>query len=180
MADALSRKPHCHYLKTLDRRPELAQGVRRLNLQIVPQGMLNSLSVRPTLEDQIKEAQDKDKEVQELKELVTKKEFTGFKVDEQGKLWYEDRICVPKEATLKNLILDEAHQSPYSIHPRATKMYMDLKQKYWWKGMKVDIADYVAKCDISQRIKAEHHRPADYFNLYIYQSGNGTRLVWTL
>jgi hypothetical protein len=37
---------------------------------------------------------------------------------------------------------------------------MDLKRKYWWTGMKVDIADYVARCDICQRVKAEHQRPA--------------------
>jgi hypothetical protein len=47
------------------------------------------------LEGQIKEAQDKDEEIQCLKELSGKKEIPGFKVDEQGKLWYEDRRCVP-------------------------------------------------------------------------------------
>ena len=56
--------------------------------------------------------------------------------DEQGKLWYEEQICVPKDVALRRLILDEAHHSAYSIHPGSTKMYMDLKQKYWWTGMK--------------------------------------------
>jgi hypothetical protein len=39
-------------------------------------------------------------------------------------------------------------------------MYMDLKQKYWWIGMKGDIADFVARRDTCRRIKAEHQRPA--------------------
>jgi hypothetical protein len=39
-------------------------------------------------------------------------------------------------------------------------MYMDLKQKYWWNGMKADIARFVAHCDTCQRIKAEHQKPA--------------------
>jgi hypothetical protein len=39
-------------------------------------------------------------------------------------------------------------------------MYMDLKQKYWWTRMKVDIADYVAQCDTCRRVKAEHQRLA--------------------
>ena len=39
-------------------------------------------------------------------------------------------------------------------------MYMDLRQKYWWNGMKADIAQFVAHCDICQRVKAEHQKPA--------------------
>jgi hypothetical protein len=36
---------------------------------------------------------------------------------------------------------------------------MDLK-KYWWNGMKADIARFIAYCDTCQRIKAEHQKPA--------------------
>jgi hypothetical protein len=35
-------------------------------------------------------------------------------------------------------------------------MYHDLKATYWWCGMKRDVAEYVALCDTSQRVKAEH------------------------
>jgi hypothetical protein len=51
--------------------------------------------------------------------------------------------------------MDEAHNSAYSIHPGSTKMYMDIRQKYWWSGMKADIARFVTK-----GIKAEHQKPA--------------------
>jgi hypothetical protein len=47
----------------------------------------------------------------------------------------------------------------YSIHPGSTKMYQDLKRKYWWYGLKRDVAAYVAMCDVCQRVKAEHQRP---------------------
>ena len=77
-------------MMTLNQRLELAQEVRQLNLQIVPQGILNILNVRPTLEDQIKQAQDEDEEIQQFKEKSSKKELLGFWVDKQGKLWYED------------------------------------------------------------------------------------------
>jgi hypothetical protein len=49
--------------------------------------------------------------------------------------------------------------SDYSIHPGSTKMYQDLKQKYWWYGLKRDVASHVAVCDVCQRVKAEHQRP---------------------
>ena len=39
-------------------------------------------------------------------------------------------------------------------------MYQDMKKRFWWYGMKREIAEYVARCDSCQRIKAEHQRPA--------------------
>jgi hypothetical protein len=39
-------------------------------------------------------------------------------------------------------------------------MYQDLKKGYWWKGMKRDIAEYVAQCPTRQQVKAEHQRLA--------------------
>ena len=52
--------------------------------------------------------------------------------------------------------------SPDSLYYSSseTKMYRDLKQKFWWKRMKVDIAKYVAACGVCQQVKAEHKRPA--------------------
>nr|GFB33846.1 retrotransposon protein, putative, Ty3-gypsy subclass [Tanacetum cinerariifolium] len=51
-----------------------------------------------------------------------------------------DRLCVPGDPTLREAVLSEAHSSPFSIHLGSTKMYGDLKQHFWWNGMKQDIA----------------------------------------
>ncbi|GJV62669.1 putative reverse transcriptase domain-containing protein [Tanacetum coccineum] len=56
--------------------------------------------------------------------------------------------------------MDEAHTSRYSIHPGADKMYHDLRDLYWWPGMKRDIAEYVSKCLTCSKIKAEHQKPS--------------------
>nr|GEW28449.1 putative reverse transcriptase domain-containing protein [Tanacetum cinerariifolium] len=61
---------------------------------------------------------------------------------------FKDRILVAqKEATDESarltLIMDEAHKSKYFIHPGADKMYYDLRDRYWWPGMKKDISLYV-------------------------------------
>nr|GEW42429.1 putative reverse transcriptase domain-containing protein [Tanacetum cinerariifolium] len=42
--------------------------------------------------------------------------------------------------------MDEACKSKYSVHPGADKMYYDLRDMYWWPGMKKDIAIYVSRC----------------------------------
>ena len=37
---------------------------------------------------------------------------------------------------LKKKLLYEAHNTVFTMHPRGNKMYQDLKQYYWWRGMK--------------------------------------------
>ena len=67
---------------------------------------------------------------------------------------------MPENKAIRDTILYEAHESAYSIHPRSTKMYLDMKEKYWWYGLKRDVAEYVALCDTCQRVQAKHQRPA--------------------
>ncbi|GJV99201.1 reverse transcriptase domain-containing protein [Tanacetum coccineum] len=77
-----------------------------------------------------------------------------------GALYYLDRIWVPLKGDVRTLIMDEAHKSKYSVHPGADKMYYDLRDRYWWPGMKKDIAVYVSKCLTCLKVKAEHQRPS--------------------
>jgi hypothetical protein len=49
-------------------------------------------------------------------------------------VWFKDKICVPEVGSLRETILEEAHDSDYSIHPGSTKMYQDLKRKHWSYG----------------------------------------------
>jgi hypothetical protein len=67
---------------------------------------------------------------------------------------------VPDVKDLRKLILSEAHDTAYSIHPDSTKMYYDIKEQFWWYGMKRSVTEYVAICDTCQHVKAEHQRPA--------------------
>ncbi|GKB51723.1 putative reverse transcriptase domain-containing protein, partial [Tanacetum coccineum] len=61
-----------------------------------------------------------------------------------GALYYLDRIWVPLKGDVRTLKMDKAYKLKYSVHPRADKMYYDLRDRYWWPGMKKDIAIYVS------------------------------------
>nr|GEZ49753.1 hypothetical protein [Tanacetum cinerariifolium] len=68
---------------------------------------------------------------------------------------YLERMDI-EDPTLRDAVLSEAHSSPFSIYSGSTKMYGDLKQHFWWNGIKQDIATYVGRCLICQQVKIEH------------------------
>ena len=92
--------------------------------------------------------------------MLKKGKAPHFREDDQSTLWCKNQIYVPGVNDLRKSILSEAHDTAYSIHPGSTKMYYDLKECFWWPGMKHSVAEYVAICDTCQRVKAEHQRPA--------------------
>nr|GEY97556.1 retrotransposable element Tf2 [Tanacetum cinerariifolium] len=85
-------------------------------------------------------------------------EQTEFRLEEDDVLWQGTRLCVPNDASLREALLTEAHSSPFSVHPGSTKMYHDLKQHFWWSGMKRDVATFVSRCLICLQVKIEHQR----------------------
>ncbi|GJU45134.1 putative reverse transcriptase domain-containing protein [Tanacetum coccineum] len=74
-------------------------------------------------------------------------------------LYYLNRIWVPLKGDVRTLIMDEAHKLKYSVHPGADKTYYDLRDRYWWPGMKKDITVYVCMCLTCLKVKAKHQRP---------------------
>ncbi|GJZ49874.1 putative reverse transcriptase domain-containing protein [Tanacetum coccineum] len=77
-----------------------------------------------------------------------------------GALCYLDRIWFPLKGDVRTLIIDEAYKSKYYVHPGVDQVYYDLRDMYWWSGMKKDIAVYVIKCLTYLKVKAEHQRPS--------------------
>ncbi|GKD56157.1 putative reverse transcriptase domain-containing protein [Tanacetum coccineum] len=65
-----------------------------------------------------------------------------FKRKEDSGLYFVERIWVPAYGNLRTLIMNEAYATMYSVHPGADKMYYDLRDIYWWPGMKKGIAWY--------------------------------------
>jgi hypothetical protein len=67
VADALSRKSHCSCLSVEVFNETLCWEMRKLNLEIIPQGSLNHLSTKVTLWDNIVIAQQRNKGVRIIK-----------------------------------------------------------------------------------------------------------------
>jgi hypothetical protein len=65
-------------------------------VHIVPQGYVHQLSVQPTLEEKIRKAQETDENLMKIRKYMGENKPPDFRVDDQGTLWYKNRICVPE------------------------------------------------------------------------------------
>ena len=83
-----------------------------------------------------------------------------FEVKNDGVHYFMDRIWTPKFGGFREVVMNEAHKTRYSIHPGSDKMYLDLKKLYWWPNMKAEIATYVSKCLTCAKVKVEYQKPS--------------------
>ena len=90
---------------------------------------------------EVKENQDSDPILLELKNVVHNQRMEVFSLEGYGALRYQGRLCVPDVGELRKHILAKAHNSRYFIHPGSTKMYRDLQDVYWWSVTNRDIAE---------------------------------------
>jgi hypothetical protein len=128
VTDALSRRSHLNILATRELLPEFCEEFEKLNLGWVSNTKVVAMEVASMLGHGIRKGQHGDANIQEIKEQIKEDKALGFSVDDQGTLWYKKHLCVPEIKEIRELILREAHDSTYSIHPGSTKMYHDLKE----------------------------------------------------
>ncbi|WMV32978.1 hypothetical protein MTR67_026363 [Solanum verrucosum] len=64
------------------------------------------------------------------------------------------------ESLLVSEVKEKQDSDPILLQLKgATKMYCSLREVYWWNNMKIDIADFVAKCPNCQKVKVEYQKP---------------------
>ena len=126
--------------------------------------LLAQLRVIPDLKQMIVNAHKDDAKLQEIVQLVSTGDKTDYAIDESGGLLYKNRLCVPNDMDLRMKILYESHNTVFTMHPGDNKMCLDMKQYYWWRGMKNDISEYVSKCLVCQQVKVEYQVPSGLLN----------------
>ena len=80
--------------------------------------------------NRVLEAQKKDEKISAIVIQIGYSKETEIEVNENGVLYYKDRVCVPDDKDLRKFILEEAHNGSFAFHPGSTKMYQDLKRSF--------------------------------------------------
>ena len=96
VADALSRKASCHCLTVRTPDTTLCQEMEKLNLGMIQHGTLNQLKLESILPQKIIDAQRNDKGMKYIYEKIEADKANCFRKDDQGIIWFNNRIVVPK------------------------------------------------------------------------------------
>jgi hypothetical protein len=91
---------------------------------VLPDLSLFNIILTPTLRAEITATQKIDESMGHIKRRMWEGDprVACFREDAEGTLWFKERLVVPKREALKKKILDEAHTSRYSIHPRRSRL----------------------------------------------------------
>jgi hypothetical protein len=123
VADALSRKSQVNMLAAHPMSYELAKEFDRLSLGFLNNTQGVAIELELTLEQDIRKGQKDDEKINEIRQLIIDGKGLDFREDAEGVVWFKDSLCVPNITSIRELILKEAHETTYSIHPGSEKMY---------------------------------------------------------
>ena len=134
VADALSRKSR-GVLASIDSREwRMLETMGQFGLQYneQTQGTLGSLVATPSLLSRVIESQWQDVEIVSIRDWVQSGTGDeGWTIHTDGSLRYRGRVMVPQLTDLREEIPREFHCPRFVVHPGGTKMYQDLRLKYY-------------------------------------------------
>nr|GEX24447.1 putative nucleotidyltransferase, ribonuclease H [Tanacetum cinerariifolium] len=146
VADALSRKSEM--LANLQIEPEIIKYLERMDIELCIRGTKGywaSLKIEPNLILRIKKAPKEDAELWAVFQKSEEDEQTKFRVDDDGVMWFGDRLCIPSDPTLREAVLSEAHrrclicQQVKIEHQRASGLLQPLDIPVWkWDEISMD------------------------------------------
>ena len=160
VTDALSRKI-VHTAHLMIKEVELLEKFRDMKLQMELESesiRCSNLTISSDFLDSVRERQLLGASLKKVREQLGSDETKDFAMGNDGILRFQGKVCVPDDVEVKRLILEEGHKSRLSLHPGMTKMYQDLKETFWWQGMKKDVAQFVSACLTCQKAKVDHQR----------------------
>ncbi|GFZ06811.1 hypothetical protein Acr_18g0009810 [Actinidia rufa] len=162
VVDALNRKSIVNLACLVTSQIPLFIELERAKIEVVAPDtntMLTALIAQPTLIEIVKHRQPKDLNLWKIYEEMMVNPKPDFAL-QNGALKFRNRLCVPNIPEIKRQVFEETHNTKFTMHPRGTKMYRDLKEMFWWPEMKKEIVEFMSQCLQCQQVKADHQKPA--------------------
>ncbi|KAI1001697.1 hypothetical protein K3495_g6500 [Podosphaera aphanis] len=102
------------------------------------------------LVNRILEANRQHPSLKETRDLVSKNTESPFRIEEDL-LLYQGRLVVPDVPNLQTDLIREAHDQPSVAHPGCKKTLRLLQARYYWKGMRTAVEQFIQNCHPCRR-----------------------------
>lgn len=149
----------------LSRRPDHNPGEEDENKG--PQVMLNRdlfiKSIDLELQQRIAECEVFDEDVTRALEQIKNSSISNLSeglqdwtIEEAGNVkavFYKGRQYIPDNLEVRREIIRKFHDHPTAGHPGELETYMQVKEEYWWPGMRTFVKNYVKGCGACQQFK---------------------------
>ncbi|KAB5587955.1 Transposon Tf2-1 polyprotein [Ceratobasidium theobromae] len=132
---------------------ELPKGGGEPSSILDPGLFLAEISTDSSLDDMIRDALMDDENAKKVVERLEEGEkLTSWKF-EDGLLYFQERIFVPREKEVRKAIIESCHDAPAAGHPGRFRTLELLSRKYYWPNMKKAVTAYIQACDSCIRSK---------------------------
>lgn len=78
----------------------------------------------------------------------------------EGVYYFRNRIVIPQDDTLRNIILHSAHDQPVAGHKGVQRTLELVQRNFYWPSMEEDVKTYVSTCRSCQQHKTDRMKPA--------------------
>lgn len=79
--------------------------------------------------------------------------------EENGLIYYRDKLFIPEDTSLRLRLLRTHHDTPVAGHPGKAGTLELLSREYWWPSVRKDCDQYVRNCHHCKRVKASREPP---------------------
>lgn len=108
------------------------------------------VTIKSNFREQVVQALPRDEQYERVKQALEQDpldhRFSRYVFESDGILRFQGCMYIPSSAGLRELVLEEFHNPPYSRHPGVTKMVEGLRPLYFWLGLKRDVIAFIARC----------------------------------
>ncbi|XP_062109427.1 uncharacterized protein LOC133820363 [Humulus lupulus] len=121
VVDSLSRQGHGQVMALRNIPTRFVEHLERAGIEFIT-GRLANIMWQSTLLERIKQGRGDDPQLIKHRHKVQEGNANEFLVSDNGMQRSRNRICVPTKEELKKDILEEAHTTPYSLHPATIRV----------------------------------------------------------
>ena len=69
---------------------------------------------------------------EKMQQKILEKRHDGYHFEEDGLLFYKNRIYIPNVTNFRRTVMDEIYQMPYSSHSGYQKTITTSRKQYFW------------------------------------------------